>query len=318
MFDRTRGRAVDLGYAAGWSVLKAVPHRMSARAFRAAADAATVRNGGGTQQLRKNLRRVVGPDVSELRMDRLVGDALRSYARYWLETFRLPKMNHAEVVARTGEHTEGAEHIYAAKARGRGLIVALPHMGNWDVAALWLVAQGVPFMTVAERLQPESLFDRFVEYRESLGMTVVALTGGERPPADALAERLRAGGAVCLVADRDLSNNGIDVEFFGEPTRMPAGPSLLAAMTGATLLPVSLWFTEDAWGQRINAPIELPQGRLRNQVTAGTQAIADVFAHDIAEHPADWHMMQRLWLADLPSRPATSRARQAAGQSARR
>jgi phosphatidylinositol dimannoside acyltransferase len=314
MFERTRGRAVDLGYAAGWSVLKAVPRGMSARAFRAAADAATVRNGGGVQQLRKNLRRVVGPDVSELRMDQLVGDALRSYARYWLETFRLPKMDHAEVVARAGEHTEGAEHIYAAKARGRGLIVALPHMGNWDVAALWLVAQGAPFMTVAERLQPESLFDRFVEYRESLGMTVVALTGGERPPADALAERLRAGGAVCLVADRDLSNNGIEVEFFGEPTRMPAGPSLLAAMTGATLLPVSLWFTEDAWGQRINAPIELPEGRLRSKVTAGTQAIADVFAHDIAEHPADWHMMQRLWLADLPSRSATSPARQAAGR----
>jgi phosphatidylinositol dimannoside acyltransferase len=109
---------------------------------------------------------------------------------------------------------------------------------------------------------------------------------------------------VCLVADRDLSHNGIQVQFFGEPTRMPAGPALLAATTGAALLPVSLWFTDDGWGQRINAPIQLPDGRLRERVAAGTQAIADVFAHDIAEHPTDWHMLQRLWLADLPPRAA--------------
>jgi lauroyl/myristoyl acyltransferase len=312
MFDRTRGRAIDLGYAAGWSVLKAVPQGVSERAFRAAADVAAVRNGGGAQQLRKNLRRVVGPGVSELRLDQIVGDALRSYSRYWMETFRLPKMDHAEVIARTDVHTEGAENIHEAMDRGRGLIVALPHMGNWDVAALWLVAQGAPFMTVAERLRPESLFDRFVAYRQSLGMEVVALTGGQRPPADALAERLRAGGAVCLVADRDLSHNGIEVQFFGEPTRMPGGPSLLAAMTGAPVLPVSLWFADDGWGQRINPPIELPPGRLRERVAAGTQVIADVFEHDIAEHPTDWHMLQPLWLADLPPRPAKAPAKEAA------
>jgi KDO2-lipid IV(A) lauroyltransferase len=305
MFDAMRGRAVDLGYAAGWSVLKAVPEPIASRWFRAGADAATVRNGSGAQQLRKNLRRVVGPTVSELQMDKLVGDALRSYSRYWLETFRLPKMDHRAVVAKTQTH--GVEHLDAAIQRGKGVVVALPHMGNWDVAALWLVAHDSPFMTVAERLKPESLFDRFVAYRQSLGMEVVPLTGGERPPVDVLTERLRAGGVVCLVADRDLSQNGIEVQFFGEPTRMPAGPSLLAAMTGATLLPVGLWFTDGGWGQRINAPVELPTGRLRERVVAGTQAVADVFAREIAEHPADWHMLQRLWLADLsPRRAATA------------
>jgi KDO2-lipid IV(A) lauroyltransferase len=307
MLAHARGRALDLGYAAGWSVLKGVPYGLSARAFRAAADAAAVRNGAGAQQLRKNLRRVVGPGVSELRMDQIVGDALRSYSRYWLETFRLPKMDHLDVVGRTERNTQGSEHIDAGIDRGKGVIIALPHMGNWDVAALWLVAHGVRFATVAERLQPESLFDRFVAYRESLGMEVIPLTGGERAPADVLTARLRSGGAVCLVADRDLSHNGIEVQFFGEPTRMPAGPSLLAATTGAALLPVSLWFTEDGWGQRINAPIQLPEGRLRDRVAAGTQAIADVFAHDIAEHPTDWHMLQRLWLADLPPRPVSPR-----------
>jgi KDO2-lipid IV(A) lauroyltransferase len=182
--------------------------------------------------------------------------------------------------------------------------MALPHMGNWDVAAIWLVAQGAPFTTVAERLEPESLFDRFVAYRESLGMEVLALTGGQRAPADVLAERLRAGRGVCLVADRDLSRSGIEVQFFGEPTRMPGGPAWLAATTGAALLPVGLWFTEDGWGQRIHPPVELPPGTVREKVVAGTQLVADAFEHDIAEHPADWHMLQRLWLADLPPRPA--------------
>jgi KDO2-lipid IV(A) lauroyltransferase len=308
MLDAARDRLVDLGYAAGWGVLKAVPQPAAERAFRAAADAATVRNGGGTRQLRKNLRRVVGPGVSELRMDALVGQALRSYSRYWLETFRLPKMDHREVVARADANTEGVENMQAAIARGKGFVMALPHMGNWDVAALWLVAQGQPFTTVAERLKPESLFDRFVAYRESLGMEVLALTGGQRPPADVLAERIRAGRGICLVADRDLSRNGVEVQFFGEATRMPGGPAVLAATTGAALLPVGLWFTDDGWGQRIHPPIELPDGSLREQVAAGTQALAHVFEGDIAEHPADWHMLQRLWLADLPPRPAEAAA----------
>ncbi len=313
MFDKVRGRAVDLGYGAGWSVVKAVPAGVSERAFRAAADAAAVRNGGGAQQLRKNLRRVVGPRVSELRLDQLVGDSLRSYARYWRETFRLPKMDHREVAAKVELCTEGIDNLDAAMKRGRGTILVLPHMANWDAAALWLIHHGVAFTTVAERLKPESLYDRFVAYRESLGMEVVPLTGGARPPAEVLAERLRAGGAVCLVADRDLSRSGIEVQFFGEAARMPGGPSLLAATTGATLLPAGLWFTADGWGQRIGAPIELPQGRLREKITAGTQAIADVFSVEIAQHPTDWHMLQRLWLADLPPRPARARVEQAAG-----
>ncbi len=188
MLADLRGRAVDLGFAAGWAALRTVPEPISARAFRAGADYAAVRNGKGAQQLRRNLRRVLGPDASELRLDRLVGEALRSYSRYWLETFRLPEMDHADVLRRTT--MVGAEHLDAALARGRGFVAALPHLGNWDVAALWLVGHGHRFTTVAERLQPQSLFDRFVAYRESLGMEVLALTGGQRPPTEVLAERL--------------------------------------------------------------------------------------------------------------------------------
>jgi KDO2-lipid IV(A) lauroyltransferase len=243
-------------------------------------------------------------------MDQLVGDSLRSYSRYWLETFRLPKMDHAAIARATEPNTYGIEHIDAAVERGKGMILALPHMGNWDVAAIWLIHHGLPFTTVAERLKPESLYDRFVAYREGLGMEVLPLTGGARPPTEILAERLAANRSICLVADRDLSRNGIPVTFFGEAAKMPGGPALLAARTGAALLPVSLWFTPDGgWGQRISAPIELPEGgRLAEKIAAGTQALADVFAGEIAAHPADWHMLQKLWLADLSPRPVEGAA----------
>jgi KDO2-lipid IV(A) lauroyltransferase len=175
-------------------------------------------------------------------------------------------------------------------------------MGNWDVAGLWLVAEHGQFATVAERLKPESLFDRFVEYRQGLGFEIVPLTGGARPALEVLRERLRENKVVCLVADRDLSRRGMEVDFYGERARMPGGPALLAATTGASLLPVATWFTSDGWGQIINAPIEVPEGHLREQVPALTRAIAASFEKDIAAHPADWHMLQKLWLADLPPR----------------
>jgi KDO2-lipid IV(A) lauroyltransferase len=278
---------------------------MSSRAFRAAADLATVRNGTGTRQLRKNLRRVVGPAMSELRMDALVGDALRSYARYWRETFILESMDHAAVARSFDEHMTGREHIDAGLERGKGVILALPHMGNWDASGIWLVAHSGPFTTVAERLKPEAVFDRFVEYRQSIGMEVIALTGGDRSATSVLAERLRANRAVCLLADRDLSRSGIEVDFFGERAKMPAGPALLAATTGASLHVVHSYFPDDtSWGHDISAPIDLPEdGALREKVTVGTQRMADLFAEGIAKRPVDWHMLQRLWLADLTPRP---------------
>jgi KDO2-lipid IV(A) lauroyltransferase len=305
MLDTARDRAVAFGYTAGWSLVKTMPRGMSSRAFRAAADLATVRNGTGTRQLRKNLRRVVGPAMSELRMDALVGDALRSYARYWRETFILESMDHAAVARSFDEHMTGREHIDAGLERGKGVILALPHMGNWDASGIWLVAHSGPFTTVAERLKPEAVFDRFVEYRQSIGMEVIALTGGDRSATSVLAERLRANRAVCLLADRDLSRSGIEVDFFGERAKMPAGPALLAATTGASLHVVHSYFPDDtSWGHDISAPIDLPEdGALREKVTVGTQRMADLFAEGIAKRPVDWHMLQRLWLADLTPRP---------------
>ena len=298
-----RARAVDLGFAAGWAAVKAVPEAVAASAFRTVGDLTARRGGPRVQQLRRNLRRVVGRGPSESELDELVYAAMRSYARYWLETFRLPKMDLRAVARRVEETAVGVEHIDAAMAAGKGLILALPHMGNWDVAGVWLIHHGVPFTTVAERLKPESLYDRFVAYREGLGMEVLPLTGGTGPVTEVLTRRLVAGHCLCLLADRDLSRSGVNVTFFGETARMPAGPAMLAAMTGAALCPVSLWYLPDGgWGQRIAPPIDLGTGRLRDRVQSATQALADEFAREIAQHPRDWHMLQRLWLNDLPER----------------
>src|SRR5262249_44312360 len=172
-------RLTDLAYAAGWGAVRALPEGAARRLFQAGADRALRRRGPGVRRLEANLARVVGgPPTHEL-----MRAALRSYARYWLETFRLPVMDRRAVAAATDARTEGTPGMDEAYAAGRGVILVLPHVGNWDVAGLWLIAHGIPFTTVAERLKPESLYRRFVAYRESLGMEVLPLTGGRRAAA---------------------------------------------------------------------------------------------------------------------------------------
>ena len=286
--DLLTGHVVDSAYAVGWSLVRALPEPAAQRLFRAGADLAAHRGAPAVDRLRANLTRVA-PDRDP---DLLVRDGLRSYARYWCEVFRLP-VTSAERI-QSGMHLVDPGHrLRGAVEAGRGVVLALPHTGNWDHAGAWLVGQGVPFTTVAERLRPEQLYDRFVAFREGLGMEVLPLTGGV-PPFEVLAERLRAGRALCLVADRDLSASGVDVDFFGAATRMPAGPAALALRTGAALLPVTLSFEPNGWRAVIHPQVE------PSDVSRMTQVVADAFARGIAEHPADWHMLQRLWLEDLP------------------
>ncbi|MCG5433675.1 phosphatidylinositol mannoside acyltransferase [Mycobacterium sp. MYCO198283] len=292
----------DWGYAAGWRLVRAVPDAVARSAFDAGARFSA--RGGGPEQLRKNLARVVGVAPAEV-PDGLLRASLASYARYWREAFRLPSMDH-ERLGRELE-VDHIDRLWAALAAGRGAVLALPHSGNWDMAGVWLVQNHGPFTTVAERLKPESLFRRFVAYRESLGFEVIPLSGGERPPYALLRERLRDNGVVCLLAERDLTRHGVQVDFFGEPTRMPAGPAKLAIDTGAALLPVHLWFEGDGWGMRVDEPIDVSSG----DVGTVTQALADRFAGNIAQYPQDWHMLQPQWLADLSD---ARRARLAGGQ----
>ncbi|MDV6248355.1 phosphatidylinositol mannoside acyltransferase, partial [Rhodococcus opacus] len=168
----------------------------------------------------------------------LIRRSVRSYARYWREAFRLPSMDLDATAKSIDSSIEGREHIEAALAAGRGAILALPHSGNWDLAGVWCVRYFGGLTTVAERLRPESLYRRFVDYREGLGFEIFPSSGGETPPFGKLAARLRDNRIVCLLGERDLARKGVPVTFFGEPTRMPAGPAKLAIDTGAALLPV--------------------------------------------------------------------------------
>jgi phosphatidylinositol dimannoside acyltransferase len=286
-----RDRLIVLGYRLGWGALRALPERLVAAAFRMGADLAYRRGGKGVARLRSNLRRVVGPDASEAELDRVTKEGMRSYARYWLEVFRLSVIPPEVIVGRMT--VEGEHRLQPMMAAGRGMIIALTHSGNWDHAGAWLVRKhGIRFTTVAERLEPAEVFDRFVAFRESLGMEVLPLTGGP-PPSTILAERLRAGGALCLPADRDLSASGVPVTFFGEQATMPAGPAHLALTTGAALLPTVLWFDGDGWGAYVGEPVP------HTDLATMTQAMATVFETHLARHPQDWHMLQRLWTADL-------------------
>jgi lauroyl/myristoyl acyltransferase len=286
------GRMTDWGYATGWRLVRAMPEFAARNVFDAGALYAA--RNGGPDQLRKNLARVIGVAPSEV-PGSLIRASLESYARYWREAFRLPAMDHRALGDRLAEKVAGSEYLDAALAEGRGVVAALPHSGNWDMAGVWLVQNYGRFTTVAERLKPESLYRRFIEYREGLGFEVIPLSGGEQPPFPLLSQRLRDNKVVCLMAERDLTRSGVQVDFFGEATRMPAGPAKLAIATGAALLPVHCWYDGDDCRVRFYPPFDCSSG----DVAVVTQALADVFARNIAEHPADWHMLQPQWLADL-------------------
>ncbi|MEV7021463.1 phosphatidylinositol mannoside acyltransferase [Kitasatospora sp. NPDC093558] len=293
-------RLVYWAYALGWAVLKHLPERAARGLFDRLADYAWRKRGKRVLQLEANLRRV-RPGLDEAALRALSRAGMRSYLRYWMESFRLPVWSR-ERVARDVQ-VEGFEHLRGALEAGRGAVIALPHMGNWDLAGTWVAQQGHPFTTVAERLKPERLFDRFVEFREGQGMEVLALTGAGVNVIGTLARRLREGRLVCLVGDRDLSEAGIEVSFFGEATRMPAGPAALCQRTGAALLPVTLWYDGPVLRALIHPEVPVPAaGDRKERTLAMTQAMADVWERGIAEHPEDWHMLQRFWLADLPVR----------------
>ncbi|WP_328715049.1 phosphatidylinositol mannoside acyltransferase [Nocardia salmonicida] len=303
-----KDRMSDWGYAAGWGLVRSAPEGLVRKVFDLGADRAV--KGGGPQQLRRNLARVLGVPADQV-PDDLMRASMRSYARYWREAFRLPSMDHTAIDYYVG----GLENVDAALEQGRGLILVLPHSGNWDMAGVWLVQHYDNFTTVAERLKPESLFERFVAYRESLGFEVFPLTGGEQPPFAALAERLRQNRIVCLMGERDLTGKGVPVDFLGERTWMPGGAAKLAIETGASLVPVHGWFTVDedgteGWGLKAEPALDVSGG-----VAAATQALADRFAANIAEHPADWHMLQPLWEGDLsPERLSRITAQDTGGQ----
>jgi KDO2-lipid IV(A) lauroyltransferase len=288
--------AVELAYAAGWRVVRALPGPVASTLFTIGADAAVRKGGRGVTRLAENLRRVVGPGLPDDEFDALLHQAMRSYMRYYLEAFRLPSLSAEQV--RTGFRLGGDHMLRDDVSSGRGAVVALPHAGNWDAAGGWVAAQGWPITTVAERLKPEGLFRRWLAFRENLGMEIVPLSGGTRAPMEILKDRLRKGAVVPLLADRDLPGRGVEVTFFGGVTTMPPGPALLALRTGSPLYTTDMWYEKEGPRGRLRGPLELPgpeAGPLNQRVRQVTQQVADGLAAGIAEHPADWHMLQRMW-----------------------
>jgi KDO2-lipid IV(A) lauroyltransferase len=309
-----KARLASASYGLGWSVLTRLPESLAAGLFRSFADIAWRRQGPSVHVLEGNLWRVLGPDATGADIRKVSRESMRSYARYWLEVFRLPVMG----VERLTEGMRDEGHVpdaFEYLAQGRGVIFALPHMGNWDQAGAWIISQGAgSFTTVMERLEPESLYEQFVAFREGLGMEVLPASGGGRPFA-ILAQRLRAGKLVCLPCDRDVTGHGIEVDFFGEKARMAPGPAALAAQTGAALMPVVLWFEGDGWGVDVGAEIPVPaEGDRKERVVAMTQQLARFFEDGIRAHPEDWHMLQRVFTADLDPERLARAEQQAAEQ----
>jgi lauroyl/myristoyl acyltransferase len=294
--DSAAGHAAALGYLSGWRLVRLLPERQAQALFRAIADRLYHRGGRSVDQLRANLDRV-RPGLSPEELDELTHEALRSYLRYWCESFRLPAWPMDDLVRRTS--TVNEHLVREALALGRGCVVPLPHTANWDWAGAWACAEVAPLWTVAERLKPERLYDEFVAYRRSLGMEILPLTGGDAA-LPRLEKWVRGGGLVCLLADRDLSRTSVQVMLCDRPARMPRGPAVLARRTGAPLVPVTLHYVDDGMCLTFHGPIPHEDGD--EGIRSMMQAVADAFTSALREHPQDWHMMQRVFAQDFEDR----------------
>ncbi len=224
-----------------------------------------------------------------------------SYARYWCDGARLPYENEAGVRARW-QLLEGEEHLRAAMERGRGIVMALPHVGSWEWGGYWLGLEGMPMTAIVERLEPEELFEWFVAKRAAMGLTAVPLGEGS---SSALLRALKANQIAGLVSDRDMVGNGVEVEFFGEKTTLPAGAATLALRTGAPLLPVVVYSGPGNWHTGVvHAPLDTSRrGRMREDIARVTQDLATTFEYDIRARPEQWHLFQPNWPSDPPMRP---------------
>lgn len=273
--------------AAGWELGPRLGRRSSA-ALATAGGALAARIGGGpVEQLRRNLEVVTGRPAG----DALVRAGLSSYARTWLEVLSLPAWPASRVLASVLTDPVG-EALLRREHRARGAVVALPHMGNWDLVGAWACLTGLPVTTVAEQLaDPE--FEAFTRARSDLGMEVIS----HRDP-QVLTRLLRAveeGRVVCLMADRLMAGRGLDVTWpvpggGAASVAMPPGPALVARRSGALLIGLACSYEGDRMRMRFSDPVDHVPGR--DGLRAMTQQLASFFAAETSRHPQDWHMMQ--------------------------
>jgi lauroyl/myristoyl acyltransferase len=300
---RRRRRAVTdrltlAGHRVGWAAVRRMPERTAYALFDRIADLTVAR--GGAARMRSNYAKV-RPDLDAAGLDALVRDGMRRYLRYYCEAFRLQDLTAADLADRV--RVEGDGPVREVIDGGGSVVAFLGHLGNWDLAGAWGTTHLGPVTTVAERLKPEEVFEEFLAFRESLGMTIIPLTGGVNP-FPALREAARRAGIIPLLADRDLTTKGVEVDLCGHAARMAPGPAALALAEKRPLHPVSIRHERrgKGWGILItfHPPVDVPAtGTTRERVTAMTQRCADVLGAAITAHTSDWHMLQRVFLDDL-------------------
>lgn len=297
------------GHRLGWSAVRRMPEWAAYGVFDTVADVTVAR--GGAARMRANYARV-RPELDDAELDALVKDGMRRYLRYYCEAFRLPELGPDVLAERV--RVEGDGPVRQAMAGG-SVVCFLGHLGNWDLAGAWASQHLGHVATVAERLEPEEVFEEFLAFREGLGMTILPLTGGP----DVFASLRRAsrspGTIIPLLADRDLTARGVEVTFCGLPARMAAGPAALALAERRPLHPVSIRHEPRGgrgWGIVItfHPAVRVPTtGTTREKALAMTQQCADVLGVVVREHTADWHMLQRVFVDDLdPERLAAVEA----------
>jgi KDO2-lipid IV(A) lauroyltransferase len=241
------------------------------------------------------MRRVLGPGASEASFERLVTAAFVSYARYWVESARVGALRPDQIESIFS--IDGFERLRLEMARGRGVVVVLPHVGSWEYGGRWLAQQGYPMTTVGELLEPPELFEWFTSQRRALGLTVLPPGPGTTVR---LLDTLHAGRIVGLLADRDLTGNGIEVEFFGEKTSLPAGPALLALRSGAALMTCAIYQRpKGRYHAVLSAPLDTTRsGRMRHDVQRLTEDTARSLEDLIRAAPEQWHLFQPNWPSD--------------------
>ncbi|MEY4163620.1 MAG: hypothetical protein RLZZ79_572 [Actinomycetota bacterium] len=277
-----------------WRIVRWLPERVAYGGFRLASRYIHRRNGKRVKRLRGNYAKA-RPNATQLELERLVGEGLSNAMRYWCDTFRIADWDERRIATTVSTNRE--ELLLEGVKSGRGLVVALPHSGNWDYAGLYFCSKGITVHTVAEHLKPERLFRRFLTHREAMGMKVLDIKANVL---DELNGILSAGGLVALVADRDLSRSGIDVDLLGANARMPAGPALLAYRTGADLITAFVSYTSSGINIDFSGPIAIERNRNeRSEVQRVTQLLADQFSQDISKNPSSWQMMQRVFVSKL-------------------
>lgn len=281
---------VARAYFFGWFIVRRISEKSARTLFNKIGSWMYKRNGKSVERLRSNLKRVC-PEISQSELEELVRRGVLSYMRYWRETFRSPDWSKERILSTV---TVSNEHLLMDPINNRtGVVVSLPHAGNWDHAGSYFCSRGARLVTVAEVLKPRALFEKFLAYRQAIGMEVLPLDSRAFPT---LIQRARDGKLIALVADRDLSSSGIDVEFFGGVARMPAGPAIVAIRTGIPLVTAFVSYTDSGIHVDLRE-VAIPEGGDEAaRVRASVQLCANNFAQGIKDHPDDWHMMQRIWV----------------------